>query len=308
MKAALLLSPQSVQEATACFSVLCELEKTGWETQLWLTGLPEYPLYPASGVLLLEGCYFESGISTTEWLLHGVEMLWEQHRPDLLLMPENLTCNEVCPRLAARKELAVLNGCSALMWQDVGLVAEKAVYGGNVTAQFTLPLPCTVTLRTEEFTPYSPPVPYDGTVEKVPFKDDDNGGLELVERISVGGADFVDAPLLLIAGRGIGGRATLVQLERVAELTSASLGCTRPVVQSGLMSSDRLVGITGASVHPKVAIVLGASGSSPFLSGLQKADTIVAVNNDPAAPIFRQADIGAVADCNAVIESLLALL
>lgn len=307
MKATLILTSRGVREANACYSALYELEQAGWDTELWLFGAFEQPLYPASEALRVEAQGLDLD-NDAERLLAAAEMLWRRQKPDLLLMPEDLLWIEVCPRLSARTAMAVFTGCSALLWRDDRLEVEKSVYGGNVNARFALPLPCAMTLRTGELTPYVPSVHYDGPITSVPFDAGDSDGLELVEYIAAEGDGLEEASRLLIAGQGVGGGAAVAKLQELAARTNTALGCTRPLVQNGLMPPGKLVGATGVTVSPETAIVFGASGSGPFMSGMRKAGTIAAINNDPAAPIFRQADVGAVADCNAVAEALLDLL
>ena len=94
------------------------------------------------------------------------------------------------------------------------------------------------------------------------------------------------------------------QFEELAEKMGATLSVSRPLVDAGWVSNARQVGQSGKTVKPKVYLALGISGAVQHLAGMQNADTIIAVNTDPEAPIFRVAHYGAVADLFDVADEL----
>ena len=94
--------------------------------------------------------------------------------------------------------------------------------------------------------------------------------------------------IALVAGYGIGSKANFGRLQTLAERWGCDLGCTRPVVTAGYADASLLVGQTGRTISPDLYIALGVSGHAQHLCGVQ-AQTIVAVNTDPDAPIHRVA-------------------
>jgi electron transfer flavoprotein alpha subunit len=121
---------------------------------------------------------------------------------------------------------------------------------------------------------------------------------------AVGDVDITKADFLLSIGRGIEDRDNIPQFEELAEKLGATLSVSRPLVDAGWMSNARQVGQSGKTVKPKVYLALGISGAVQHLAGMQKADTIIAVNSDPEAPIFGVAHYGVVGDLFEVAEAL----
>jgi len=110
--------------------------------------------------------------------------------------------------------------------------------------------------------------------------------------------------LLLVGGRGMGA-AGIETLRRIAQKRGGQVGLTRAAAQNGWGNIDEIIGQSGRIAAPKLCVVFGVSGAAAFMAGVEKAGTLVAVNTDPDAPIFRYADIGVIADAEKMAEILL---
>ena len=116
--------------------------------------------------------------------------------------------------------------------------------------------------------------------------------------------DLSEARLVLIGGKGIGSRANFQRLEALAEKLGVSCGCTRPVAMAGWTSYDKVVGLSGSVLSADVCIAFGVSGAAPLMAGAGGAARLIAVNNDPKAPIFGRCSDGIVADCMEILGAL----
>ncbi len=130
-------------------------------------------------------------------------------------------------------------------------------------------------------------------------------GLSLPVRIpKEAGGDLESAPVVFVGGRGLRSAENFRRLFALAEKIGAACGCTRPVAMAGWADFSRVVGISGVSLHAKVCVAFGVSGSAAFLCGTEQTGRLVAVNSDKNAPIFLSADTGILGDCMSIIEAL----
>jgi len=120
----------------------------------------------------------------------------------------------------------------------------------------------------------------------------------------VGDVDITKQTVLVSIGRGIQDQENITLAEELAELLGGAVSCSRPVVDAKWLDKSRQVGSSGATVNPKVYLACGISGSFQHMTGIKGAPFLVAINKNPAAPIFQFADVGIVDD---VLEFLPAL-
>ncbi|MFR7479314.1 MAG: electron transfer flavoprotein subunit alpha/FixB family protein, partial [Acutalibacteraceae bacterium] len=132
--------------------------------------------------------------------------------------------------------------------------------------------------------------------------------VHLLEGLPAPGGDArLDADILVAVGNDIGGDENLAMARELAQRLDGGLAATRPLVDAGRAPYPHQVGQTGKTVAPKVYLALGISGAIQHMAGVQ-AERIIAVNADPDAPIFAQADEAVVADCGAFLRELLTLI
>ncbi|MGL5620669.1 MAG: electron transfer flavoprotein subunit alpha/FixB family protein, partial [Tannerellaceae bacterium] len=112
----------------------------------------------------------------------------------------------------------------------------------------------------------------------------------------------------IAAGKGIQGKEHVGNLERLAGLLGGMVAGSRAAVEAGWISVDRQVGQTGKSVSPRLYIACGISGQIQHTSGMNHVETVIAINNDPDAPIFEMAHYGIVGNAQEIVPELIQIL
>jgi electron transfer flavoprotein alpha subunit len=233
----------------------------------------------------------------------ALEALIEQERPALVLLGHTIDSLGFGPAVAARAGLGFASDVTRVAW-DGGPVATRGGYGGKVDVELDFPgKDCVLLmLRAGAFPPAegagSPPtraveVQAEPRTEHLGFRD-----------VETGDVDITKAEFILSIGRGIEDKDALPQFEELADKMGATLSVSRPLVDAGWVPNARQVGQSGKTVKPKVYLALGISGAVQHLAGMQTAETIIAVNTDPEAPIFSVAHYGVVADLFDVADEL----
>lgn len=227
-------------------------------------------------------------------------------RPGLVLIGHTACGMETAPALAARLGAPIVTDCLGLSRSGETFVAVRHAHGGKVVERLTLrPAPCVVATVRPGMRPAAP-AGAAGSVEQVVVP---GGGrarrcLVRVVEAALAGVDITAADFLVSVGRGIGKPENVATIEAFAEAVGATLSCSRPVADKGWLPKSRQVGTSGRTVRPKVYLALGISGAYQHVAGMRGAGTIVAVNKDPAAPIFDVAHAGIVGDLFEVLPVL----
>jgi electron transfer flavoprotein alpha subunit len=226
----------------------------------------------------------------------ALETLIDQESPALVLLGHTIDSLGFGPAVAAKLGLGFASDVTALSW-DGGPVATRGGYGGKVSVELDFPGKETVLLmlRAGAFEAAEG----SGPAEARAVNPAGEPRAEHLDFREVETGDF-----LLSVGRGIEDKDALPQFEELADKMGATLSVSRPLVDAGWVPNARQVGQSGKTVKPKVYLALGISGAVQHLAGMQNAETIIAVNTDPEAPIFRVAHYGAVADLFDVADEL----
>jgi len=151
------------------------------------------------------------------------------------------------------------------------------------------------------------PASLNGTVEKWDAGDVTSGAKTKflsLEEVPTTGIDITKATIVVGIGRGIKEAKNMPLVQEFAQDIGAVLAASRPVVDAGWLPKEVQVGSSGKTIKPKLYIALGISGAFQHIAGMKGADTIIAVNKDPKAPIFSVAHYGIVDDLHKVVPVL----
>ncbi|TSD15162.1 electron transfer flavoprotein subunit alpha/FixB family protein [Haloglomus irregulare] len=236
----------------------------------------------------------------------AIPQLYETSGADVLLMPNTVNGLDYAPAVADDLDLPLLTDAIALDGGDVTEVTREQ-YGGKVETTFDVDAEAyALTVRPAEW----PRAEGDGDapVGAVDVDiDEDAIGSEVTgfEEVGSGDVDITEADVLVSVGRGIEDEENIVLIEELADTLGATLSSSRPIVDNGWLPKNRQVGQSGKVVTPDVYIAIGISGAVQHVAGMKGADTIVAINTDPSAPIYDLADYGIVDDLFDVVPELI---
>ncbi|MGI6590860.1 MAG: electron transfer flavoprotein subunit alpha/FixB family protein [Eggerthellaceae bacterium] len=179
---------------------------------------------------------------------------------------------------------------------------ERSVYGGMVVDVQDLPLPCVVSVAPGKKELASGAV----SVKEVPVETSGVVSRESSESRKAGSVDLTKAERVVCVGLGVKKREDLEPVRQLAQALGAELACTRSIVEERQwMDKERYIGITGSILSAKLYLAVGVSGQVQHMYGVRDVDTIMAIDTDEKAPIFKNADYGVVGDLYQVVPALL---
>ena len=239
-----------------------------------------------------------------------------QHSPYAILLPSNANGRDMASRLAARLGLGLTGDCIDLeINEEMELVQMKPALGGNVVAPIlSRTRPYVTTLRPGLLTPIVPDWNAQAPVDELEAAPADGPDLEVLEthvEEDARGAELESARVVMGVGMGVGGPENLPTIYRLAEAIGATVAATRDVADAGWLPRQIQVGLTGRAIAPDLYIAVGVRGAFNHMVGVQKAGTILAINNNPnprRAPIREGADFTIVGDWQVYLPPLIEAL
>lgn len=244
------------------------------------------------------------------------DLIAAEGAPDVILLGATPDGRTVAGMLSARLGMGVLGNAVGLAWSTgddgagLGPRVEMSVLGGRAitTSAFTDGRGI-VTLRPGAAT--AAPLGATGTIEmREPAPPPDPRVRVIARAAAAEGrtASIEEAAIIVCGGRGLGGPEGVAHLESLADALGATVAATRAAVDAGWLPYDVQIGQTGKTVRPAVYVAVGVSGAIQHRVGMQSAETIVAINRDPEAPLAEHADLYVVGDLFEVVPALVAAL
>ena len=246
--------------------------------------------------------------------LQAIDQIVTKIDPQIVLLAHNERGMELAPRLAFRREAGVTMDCVALDVNDQksGLDYIKPVLGGKAHGRYR----CfnhrleIATLREGAYEPAA----YDATIQKKAIeielsldknkirtafiKKEKDENLALALKLN-------SATIVVSAGRGLKKKEGMEIIKKMADLLCGAVAGSRPAVDNNWLPYSLQIGLTGKKVSPRIYFAVGISGAIQHMAGCLKAKTIVSINTDKSAPVFRMSHIGVVGDYRGVINGFI---
>jgi len=223
----------------------------------------------------------------------------------VVLLADDSCGREIAPRLAHRLAAGLATEAVSVTAEAEAVVFRRHLYGGRCLAELIatrFPVIGTVKLRSVD--PVAERVGYWGRETHLSVALEASlVRTRVVQRVAeeVRGVKLENARVIVSGGRGLKGPEPFQHLQDLAQVLKGAVGATRAAIDAGWVPVSWQVGQTGKTVRPDLYIAVGISGAIQHLAGMSASKTIVAINTDPDAPIFKVAHLGVVGDFKAIL-------
>ncbi len=240
--------------------------------------------------------------------------LVRERQPYIFLLGATPIGRDLAPHIASAVRAGLTADCTALQIGDFQhkdntytdlLYQIRPAFGGNVIATIVNPQmhPQMATVREGVMRLGEPDTARRGEVTRIePQFDERDMVLKVLERETrPASCDLKGAAIIVAGGAGVGSEENFQLIHELARVLGGEVGASRAAVDAGFVAPEHQVGQTGLTVRPRLYVACGISGAVQHRAGMDQAGTIVAINTDPAAPIFQIAHYKIVGDLNEVI-------
>ena len=248
--------------------------------------------------------------------------LFNEEKPQIALMGATVIGRDLGPRVSSSLTSGLTADCTQLeigeyddkkagKHYDNILYQIRPAFGGNIVATIVNPdhRPQMATVRSGVMQKAL----YEGEARKEvvypevsKYVSPESYAVKVIERhVEAAQNNLKGAPIVVAGGYGVGSKENFEVLFQLADVLHAEVGASRAAVDAGWIPTDRQVGQTGVTVHPKVYIACGISGQIQHIAGMQDSGIIISINNDPEAPINQIADYVINGDVGEVLPKML---
>ncbi len=232
------------------------------------------------------------------------------YNPEVVLFPATADGRDLAPKAACRLQTGLTADCTGLDLDEEGnLLQIRPTYGGSIMASIITPdnRPQMASIRPNVMPVIAAEQPGNIVQEIFSVRQEETFGrsrlIKREDRDSTFG-NLDEAKIIIAGGYGLGSKENFDKLYELCRLLNATAAATRKAVDEGWAPPEIQVGQTGKTVAPDLYIAFGISGALQHTLGMNRSVKIIAVNNDPAAPIFGISDKAILGDAGAVLEEM----
>jgi len=234
--------------------------------------------------------------------------LAKERQPEIMLIGSTSMGRELAPLVAARLKTGLTAHCIDLVLDENRILKQIVpAYGGLLSIVCPEKRPQMATVARGVFSTPEPDENRTGELLPLDVPEEIPRRIQTLEiiREEPEGVPLESAPIVVAGGAGAGDLEGWRQIADLAKVLDAALGSTRPAVDEGWAGLETMIGQSGKMVSPELYIGVGLSGEQQHLVGVVGAQVMVAINNDPRAPVFEQVDYGIVDDCREFVPVLI---
>jgi len=245
------------------------------------------------------------GAYATEPYARALAQVVTEAKPSAVLVPATAMGKDLAPRAAARLGAGLVSDCVSFAVKDGRLEARRPMYAGKAYATVRWEGdPQMATLRPNVFPLEKADASRKAEVAKGEVDTSARAKVTAVHAAAAGKVELTEAQIIVSGGRGLKGPENFHLIQGLADALGAAVGASRAVVDAGWVDHQFQVGQTGKTVSPTLYVACGISGAIQHLAGMSSSKTIVAINKDPDAPIFKVANYGLVGDVFEILPKL----
>jgi len=243
-----------------------------------------------------------------------MNQLVDTYHPGIILFGATIIGRDIAPRVASHSKSGLTADCTELQIADIKYLREdyknqllqiRPAFGGNIIATIISPEVATQMATVREGVMRMEPLdtPVAGKIVPIDYVPTEWDELITIieQHRQESKVNLKGASIIVAGGYGLGSKANFKLVTELANTIGAEVAGSRAAVDAGFVTPDRQVGQTGVTVRPKLYIAVGISGAIQHRAGMQESNKIIAINNDPDAPIFGVANYGIVGDAMQII-------
>jgi len=232
------------------------------------------------------------------------DVMIEKVKPQVILALDQTFQRDLLPRIAFKHQMFYMNEVREISLKEDQILIQKPLYTSKIFAEIEVSKkPCVFLMQSSELPEISANLSTPA-LEEISLKSSSEPFLKIEKQQLSTRKSLTQASTVVSGGRGLKEAQNFKLLEELAQVLKGAVGASRAVVDMGWVPHDMQVGQTGKSVSPNLYIACGISGAIQHLVGMQNSKTIVAINSDPHASIFKKSDYGLVGDLFELIPAL----